>query len=82
MKDRRDLWYRNPAFEIFYDFFDSYCFCRTGDAGVWGWVDRQGTVKGLDLVDFNYPQVILKPASSLSQNTRKFNPSMSYNQRP
>ena len=27
-----------------------------GDKGVLGWIARQGTVKGLDLVDFNYPQ--------------------------
>lgn len=28
----------------------------SGGKDVWGWVDRQGTIKGLDLVDFNYPQ--------------------------
>jgi xylose isomerase len=28
-----------------------------GPNDVFGWVARQGTIKGLDLVDFNYPQV-------------------------
>ena len=27
-----------------------------GPNDVYGWVARQGTIKGLDLVDFNYPQ--------------------------
>jgi len=32
-------------------------FCgRYGDEGLLGWIARQGTVEGLDLVDFNFPQ--------------------------
>lgn len=32
--------------------------------GVRGWIRRQGLVRGLDLVDFNYPQHLLEPVSS------------------
>jgi len=31
--------------------------------GVRGWIRRQGTVRGLDLVDFNYPQHLAEPVS-------------------
>ena len=33
----------------------------TGEAGVVGWIKRQGQIKGLDLIDFNYPQHITSP---------------------
>ena len=34
-----------------------------GEQSVAGWVARQGTVPGLTLVDFNYPQVLATPTS-------------------
>lgn len=32
-----------------------------GPSGMLGWIARQGKIKGLDLVDFNYPQHITSP---------------------
>ena len=32
-----------------------------GEPGVVGWIKRQGQIKGLDLIDFNYPQHITSP---------------------
>lgn len=33
-----------------------------GEGGVLGWISRQGRVKGLDLVDFNFPQHLTSQA--------------------
>jgi len=32
-----------------------------GDKGLIGWIQRQGQIKGLNLIDFNYPQHITSP---------------------
>ena len=41
---------------------DRLDLCEEGEAnGVLGYINRQGRIKGLDLVDFNYPQHITSP---------------------
>jgi len=35
----------------------------SGSDDVFGWIKRQGLIRGLDLVDFNYPQHLTAPAS-------------------
>jgi xylose isomerase len=44
-------------------------------AAVSGWVARQGTVRGLDLVDFNFPQHFLEGSDSDSGSGSNLNSS-------
>lgn len=39
----------------------------SGERSLRGWIERQGRIKGLDLIDFNYPQHITSPRVTESE---------------